>query len=140
MLFFRRSKLADAYEEKEGYLRRIEKLDQLTFADAKKEAQAIDAAAQKSFNSLVRMQSADVSKILDVHREVIAMIRLVRTAAIFHASGEIPAIADPFGDKLRFKRENGKTKIWSLGRDGTDQNGSGTWEESSPDIVLEILH
>jgi tetratricopeptide (TPR) repeat protein len=138
MLFFPRSRLANAFEEKESLLRRIEKLEPMSFDDAKKEANAIDASARTSSNFLVRRESPEISRILDVRREMIAMLRVVRAAAIFRATGQVPSIPDPLGDKLLFKKENGKTKIWSLGRDGKNQNGSGAWEEFRPDIVIEI--
>jgi hypothetical protein len=55
----------------------------------------------------------------------------------FLATGEMPNLADPFGDKLLYNQEGGKPKIWSIGSDGTNQNGVGNWQ-GRPDMVLEI--
>ena len=138
MLFFHRARFAEAYEEKEKQLKRIEELDRMSFADAQKEARAINAAASSSSNYLMQFSNPDVARTLVAYREVIAKLRLVRAAAGFLANGEVPALDDPFGDKLLFKEENGKTKIWSLGRDGKSQNGKGTWEDGTPDMVIEV--
>jgi hypothetical protein len=67
----------------------------------------------------------------------LAHLRLLRAATAVLATGEMPAIADPFGENLRFKREGNESKIWSIGSDGVDQNGTGNWE-GRPDVVIEL--
>jgi hypothetical protein len=138
MLFSPRSRLAAAFEERDSFLTRAEKLDEMSFVDAKKEAAAIDAAAKISPNFLIRVGSPEISRILVVHRATLTYLRVVRAAALYLANGEMPKIQDPFGDTLLFKEDAGKTKIWSIGADGKSQGGAGSWGDEKPDITIEV--
>lgn len=74
------------------------------------------------------------------NREKRAQLRLVRVEAHYRATGKILDLKDPFGDRLRLEVKDGKTKVWSLGLDGIDEGGKGTWEigQARTDIVVEL--
>jgi len=129
--------MLNAFQTRDALLKRMQDLDRMNFAAARKEADAISAEGEASPNTLVRMAMPGLSRTVAVHRETLAHLRLVRAGTEFLSAGKAPALADPFGDKLLYKKEGDKSRIWSIGRDGINQNGSGKWE-AQPDIVLEI--
>jgi hypothetical protein len=68
-----------------------------------------------------------------------AHLRILRTATHFRATGEVLDLDDPFGTKLLRQRDNDHIKVWSVGRDGVDQQGQGNWDAlPAQDIVLEV--
>jgi hypothetical protein len=136
-VMYPRTMAMEAVEERHAYVERFEKLNQKDFAAAKKEADAISAEVESSNNVLVRLTTPAASKVIIAHHKTLAGLRLIRAGAVFLATGDMPALADPFGDKLFHKQDGGKPKIWSIGSDGTNQNGIGNWE-GQPDMVLEI--
>ena len=72
-------------------------------------------------------------------RKLRAHFRLLRAASEFRATGQVPVLEDPFGDKLCQSRSGGRLKIWSIGPDGVDDGGTGEWVRTGKDIVLELL-
>ena len=130
----------DAFEERESYLRRTQKATTLGKAAAQKEAEAIQAETESSDNPITRMFTPSYSKSELAHREVLARLRLVRAATGYLATGKLPSLEDPFGSNLLNSQEGGKTKIWSLGTDGTDGGGVGGWPRvtNQQDIVIEL--
>lgn len=129
--------MLNAFQTRDALLKRMQTLDHMNFASARKEADAISAEGESSPNTLVRVAMPSMSKTIVAHREALARLRLVRAGTEFLSTGKMPALADPFGDKLFYKQEAGKSRLWSIGRDGINQNGNGKWE-AQPDIVLEI--
>jgi hypothetical protein len=72
-------------------------------------------------------------------RERRTQLRLLRAAAQYRATGEMPELADPFGVKLLSSTQGQKIKVWSVGRDRVDDGGKGGWKpQAGPDIVLEF--
>ncbi len=131
------SSMLETLEEKEEYMHRAEKLDQMNFADARKEIDLISAKAHASSNPIIRMSEPSLLKSTIAHRETLAHLRLLRAGTTFLATGETPTLADPFGGNLFYKQEARKWKVWSIGSDGTNQNGMGNWG-GRPDMVFEI--
>jgi hypothetical protein len=125
-------------EEKDGYLRRFEKLENVDFATAKKEVAAIDRDVSSSKNELIRIAMPNATRVLTGHHYALTRLLLLQAAAGFLATGQTPTLRDPFGDKLLSEQNGGKAKFWSLGRDGTNQNGRGDWVGGEPDLVFEI--
>lgn len=110
----------------------------MTFGAARKEADAIVAEVRSLPAGMVPwVGMPDPSKVLLAHHDPLARLRLLRSGTTFLATGEVPTVADPFGDTLLSRRESGKVILWRVGNDGTNQNGRGSWE-GGPDIVLEI--
>jgi hypothetical protein len=129
--------MLEAIEESDTFLHRAEEVEQMNFAEAKKRLDQFSAEAAASSGARGRLPEPDLLKSLVSQRETLAHLRLLRAATAVLATGEMPAIADPFGENLRFKREGNESKIWSIGSDGVDQNGTGNWE-GRPDVVIEL--
>jgi hypothetical protein len=124
-----------AFTELEPYLQRFAKLEDVPYGIARTEAAAIMAEGQKSPNALVHDDIPEFTRLLEVQREVRAKLRLLRSGITVITTGEMPAMTDPFGTNLRYRKDADSITIWSLGRDGKDQNGDG---EYTPDISLTI--
>jgi hypothetical protein len=135
---FPQATLLEAFEQNDAFVQRIKKVDQSNFATAKKEIDALSAEAAASPNLMVRDDLPSMLRSHAVHLEVLAKLRLVRAETLFRATGEMPAVADPFGTNLLFKEEPSGLKIWSIGYDGINHNGVGNWEQGKPDIVVQI--
>lgn len=130
---------ADAFNEIQDLYRRGENFDHETFAKVTLDVSRIEADAAKSANPLVRQGVPSVTALVVAHRAARALLRIVRAAAVYRATGEFPELDDPFGGKLLHRIENGKVKIWSVGKDGMDEGGHGTWNQpKAKDIVLEM--
>jgi hypothetical protein len=110
-----RATMLEAYEIKEDYMRRSSKFDQMSYEAAKNEANAIGMEAEASTNALVRMSMPSLLRTIEVHRETLANLRVVRAGAVILATGQMPKITDPFGTDLLYKEKDGKLKIWSRG-------------------------
>lgn len=71
-------------------------------------------------------------------------LRLLIMAAHCGTTREILELNDPYGDRLKHAKSEGKIRFWSLGRDGIDNGGVGGWTESwaepegGKDLVLEV--
>jgi hypothetical protein len=72
------------------------------------------------------------------HRETLAHLRILRTALAYLLGGPIPELDDPFGGKLSARMEEGRLRIWSIGRDGEDDGGRGSRRTRDQDIVMEV--
>jgi hypothetical protein len=127
----------EVFELKEKLLERVAKLDGMSFKEARDEADAIRKDAESSPNRLLPSMMPNVHRILITHRKTVAPLRLIRAGVRVLAGGTMPELADPFGDNLLYSEENGKMKIWSIGRDATIQGGFANWRGES-DLVLEL--
>src|SRR5262249_51579678 len=99
----------------EAYLHRVEKLDQMSFAEVRKEIDAISAETAASSDASVRMSASDLLRNIVTYRKVLADLRVLRAAATFLGTGEMIRLPDPFRDNLIYKDEGKKLKIWSVG-------------------------
>jgi hypothetical protein len=72
--------------------------------------------------------------------QVRARLRLLRIACKYRAIGEILDLPDPFGARLMTRKDGPRLKLWSVGRDGVDDGGIGSWKADSrdKDLVLEL--
>jgi hypothetical protein len=128
----------DAFEQMDPYLQRIANLEDLPYTQAKAQADQISEENRKSSNYFFREQDPKrVSKLLAVQREPRALLRLVRAAIAVRTTGNMPVIPDPFGTTLHSRRNSNRITIWSLGRDGIDQNGKSD-DTYQPDMVIEV--
>jgi hypothetical protein len=137
---FPQTTILDAFEQSERFIQRFEKVDPANYAAAKREMDAVALETQNSPNPIVRESVPNMSRILVARLEALTTLRLVRAGALLGATGKVQALADPFGTKLLLKQEGPDLKIWSIGPDGKDDNGSGEWGAFRPDMVLKIPH
>ena len=94
--------------------------------------------AARSWNPLFRMTASTPLSDGNSNRAYRARLRLLRVAVHWQAKGVILDLEDPFGAQLMHTQNGNTLKVWSVGRDRVDDGGSGTWEKSGKDIVLEI--
>jgi hypothetical protein len=73
-----------------------------------------------------------------LHRETITRLRLLRMAARYLADGAMTMLEDPFGDQMKYSADESCHKMYSVGINGADDGGTGTWSGWCPDIVLEL--
>jgi hypothetical protein len=63
-------------------------------------------------------------------------------AAHYRATGEVLELEDPLGAKMRTVKTGGTLQIWSVGSNGVDDGGAGTFKpqagKAQSDIVLEV--
>jgi len=137
--FSSRRMTLDAFEKRESYLQRSLNIDQVDFATAKKEAEAIEAEVDESPNPMIRLSTPSLSRAIVKQRETLARLRLLQAATGFLSTGKVPPLADPFGTNLN-STERLQLTIWSVGSDGNDNQGHGGWNSMLPDqdIVVEI--
>ncbi|HVR83879.1 MAG TPA: hypothetical protein VMU54_06170 [Planctomycetota bacterium] len=98
-----------------------------------------EAEVAKLKNPISRMLIPGLVGANRAGRERRTQLRLLRAAAQYQATGEMPELADPFGGKLLSSNQGQKVKVWSVGRDRVDNGGKGGWKPNAgPDIVLEF--
>lgn len=141
--FSRRLMAADAVIHIGRFMERYVRLESLPWSEWLMAHLELEKEIESAPNPLVSKChiSVPASSTSQRHRRV--QLRLLRAALHYRTSGEIPELEDPFGTRLRHSSSGDKLRIWSLGRDGVDQQGEGTWAESpqqarGPDVVLEI--
>jgi len=128
----------DGAERMDRALDRMAKAESLPWAEARKEMDAVVEEGRSSWNPVARIALPGLGGSSDVVRERQAQLRLLRTAVRFKRTGEILELDDPLGSKLHVSRTGGALKVWSSGRDGVDDGGTGGWQAKSKDIVLEL--
>jgi hypothetical protein len=129
---FARGMWADAVTEVEGYMRRMEATEKMHFVVAEAELSRINTEERAATNPMTSALLPKVSSYLELQRSTQTQLRLLRAGASYRVSGSVPNLDDPFGAKLLHKEENGKMKIWSVGTDGRNADGTGD------DIVVEV--
>jgi hypothetical protein len=68
-----------------------------------------------------------------------SILRLLRTAVHYYATGNFPDLDDPFGGKLRHAETEISVRIWGVGNNGVDDGGKGDWPNTGhEDISIEI--
>jgi hypothetical protein len=128
---------AAAFHETDGWVRRIKDMDLRPWAEERGAEKEILAEREKFSNS-VTLCFYFIHSYHRVRREKMALLRLLRTAVHYRLTGEIVILDDPFGSKLLHRESESKLKIWSVGIDGVDDGGTGGWEASNKDIVLQV--
>ena len=127
------------FEKRDAYAQRFQNIDLVNFAEATKEAKSSRPKWMRPGIPFSGSMRTNLTKVLANHREPLSRLRLLRAATTLLATGQMPKLADPFGSDLLFSREPGKVKIWSVGSDGENQEGRGSWKlVPGQDLVLEI--
>ncbi len=142
--FSERLVIVDAFETGVAVSRLTMKAAGKSWKEAIQIEDEINAEFRRPKNPLLR-QFAEIQETLsnsprrNMYRERRAQLRLLRTAAHFRATGELLALDDPYGDKIRASVTETRLKLWSVGCDGVDDGGTGSWDgRKGKDIVLEV--
>jgi hypothetical protein len=129
----------NAYDRNCENVERAAQAAEGSWSESRSVAGSIDADIRKSWNPVTRTMTAAASSSSERPvRERLAQVRLLRVATRYRRTGEILYLDDPFDGKLKTAKSGEGLKIWSIGADGMDQGGKGTWKaQPGPDIVLE---
>jgi hypothetical protein len=137
--------LIDAFQTDRFWHRRLSDAAGKPWREAREVLQEIAAEERISNNPVLRRGGglADLfvagSTSRNHFREFRAQLRLLRSAAAYRAAGDIPALEDPYGDKILSSSTGARLKIWSVGADGIDDGGTGEWYRwKGKDLVLEL--
>jgi len=135
--FSPRLAFASAFEQIHEMNQRGGASDDLPWPEEETLISELRREARSSKNPIVQMSSPvqDTGRYV---RERKAQLRLLRAAAIWKASGTCPELDDPFGNRLLHSEKDGVLRVWSVGRDGNDHGGVGSFRpEAGKDILLE---
>lgn len=125
--------MVDAAERHLDFMRRAAAAK--TWADTQRVWKEIEAEAQASPNPFTRILTPGLGSSRKVVTQRLAQLRLLRMAVALRA-GQALSLEDPFdGKPLRAD----PAKLWSVGDDGADDGGQGTWRgNGTSDLVLEL--
>jgi hypothetical protein len=124
---------AAAVEEVETLNERAIKALDLPWNERRAFYEQMNRELMATSNMFVRFAPAPIRS-ASYQETVRAKLRLLRAAVGFLRTGTVPELDDPFGTRIR----HSPGKIWSVSKDGRDENGAGSWEADGRDIVLEI--
>lgn len=136
-LFSTRLLEAEAFVKAEKWSKRMTNATTLSWAEELREWAEISGEAASSGNALAARNVKQYGPSGN-RRARLTQLRLIRMAAQYMASGEVPEIDDPLGTSLRHRLIGNKLQVWSVGMDGVDDDGSGDWSLKGKDIVLEV--
>ena len=129
---------ASAFQQTYDLNKQIAQSDDLSWAEVQNMESELENEGRSSKNPLVQLFNAGTQSTGRVLRDLKAQLRLLRTAAIWRATGTCPELDDPFGGKLLHSDKDGVLRVWSVGRDGIDHGGVGTWSAAfGKDTLLE---
>jgi hypothetical protein len=128
---------ADAFDQSLAAMRRLATLEDKPWTEAKKVAGELNQEVQGCVNPILKITMSGLSG-GSLPRERKAQLRILRTAVRYRATGELLDLEDPFATKLSHAEKDVTLKLWSVGKDGNDDGGSGEWKPQGKDIVLEI--
>ena len=122
--------LVEAWTTLQDMVRRTAETTTRPWGEAGRVNRDIEAEAKATSNAIVTNMIPGLIKSHQASREGLARLRMLR---MLH--GGATGLEDPFGGKLL----SDGVKVWSIGADGVDGNGSGTWKPASRgDIVLDL--
>jgi hypothetical protein len=128
--FSQRLMVADAWTTLQDLTRRSAATATAPWAEAQRVAAGVRADAKSSSNEVVQIMGAELGTADRASREARAQLRMLR---VLH--GGAVGLDDPFGGKLL----SDGARVWSVGSDGVDNGGAGTWNPASTgDIVLTL--
>jgi hypothetical protein len=141
--FSERLVLVDAFQSGIQWAGRMKEAADKPWKEAREIQDRARARMADPKNPLIRelfriQESLSSSPAHDSFRDCRARLRLLRAAARFRATGELLALDDPYGDKIRSSITETRLKLWSVGADGVDDGGTGGWDSRGKDIVLEV--
>jgi hypothetical protein len=136
--FSPRLTFASAFEEAHSIMKRASAVDELPWPEARKILTDSEQEGRSSKNPIVRMVVPGFLSSARALRDRRTQLRLLRTAAIWRATGACPELDDPFGTILLHSEKDGVLRAWSVGRDGIDRGGVGGWKpDAGKNTVLE---
>jgi hypothetical protein len=130
---------ADAVERISESVADAARAESLPWADSQKELRRIETQARKGWNPLSSIAVPSMVQESFIGRLSRARLRALRIAVHARATGKVLDLDDPFGAKMRTEEKEGRLRIWSVGKDGVDDGGTGDWKTGDKDLVLELM-
>jgi hypothetical protein len=129
---------ADAVERIHEAMVAAAKADLLPWLESQAELQRIETASAKAWNPISSIAAPSTVRQSAIARQRRAHLRALRIGLHWASTGKLVELDDPFGAKMRTEEKDGKLRIWSVGKDGVDDGGTGDWKAESKDIVLDL--
>jgi hypothetical protein len=143
---------AEALEFWDGQVRRLLERESKGYAEVLEQRGMTLEEAFESRNPIIRHSHNFIEARGWIELLRMAQLRLLRIAAHYRATGDIPDLQDPFGSVVLHAEKGPRMKFWSLGADGRDDGGDGGREDrwySAPlpgvassgpprDVVIEV--
>ncbi len=134
-------KVASGWAELRRWHIQLTEAERKLWPEARRIAEWAEAEQAAPRSELARRNMAPFfrSRLVQV-RACRARLRLLRAAAHHRATGIFLELEDPFGTRIRHASTPERILIWSVGQDGVDHGGVGTWNSSraGTDLVFEI--
>jgi hypothetical protein len=134
---------ADAFEKIADAVGRMSEADDGPWPESRDLLARLNAELGGCPNPIARIAPDEILRSDVTHRGGRAQLRLIRTAARYRATGEILELEDPFGGKLRSRPDDDSIMLWSVGPQGRDHGGVGTFSvdaegREEQDILLRL--
>src|SRR5579862_4858462 len=131
---------AEAFATIAAAVRQLENADERPWGESRDLLRKLSAELAAHPNPIIQTAPEEVLASDLLHRGHRAQLRLLRLATHFQATGEVLDLGDPFGGKLARNLAHDTLKAWSVGPEGTDHGGIGSYhfDPGVKDIVLEV--
>ncbi len=131
---------AEAFATIGGAVRQLKDADERPWAESRDLLRKLGAQLATHPNPIIQTAPEEVLASDLEHRGHRAQLRLLRMAAHYRSTGEVLDLDDPFGGKLVRNLANDTLKAWSIGPEGLDHGGIGSFhfDPEVRDILVEV--
>ncbi|HVE42347.1 MAG TPA: hypothetical protein VNM14_20855 [Planctomycetota bacterium] len=132
---FFRLLFADGFDRMVDMMEGAAKAETLPWQEVEAQRVVLERKARSGWNPLTKELMPGLGGTNKVTRHRLAQLRTLRMAIRGKLGGDALDLDDPFGAKLK---SDGALKTWSVGPDGADDGGDGSWDLKGKDIVLDL--
>lgn len=131
---------AEAFAVIAAAVKRLGEADERPWAESKDLLKSLSAELAAHPNPIIQTAPEEVLASDLLHRGHRAQLRLLRMAAHYRSTGEVLDLDDPFGGKLIRSLANDTLRVWSVGPEGKDHGGQGTFHfaPDAKDVLIEV--
>ena len=131
---------AEAFATMAAAVRRLQEADERPWIESRDLLKKLSAELSTHPNPIIQTAPEEVLASDLLHRGHRAQLRLLRAAVHFKATGEVLDLDDPFGGKLLRSLANETLKVWSVGPEGVDHGGTGSFhfDPDGKDVVVDV--
>jgi len=131
---------AEAFAMMAAAVRRLREADERPWAESRDLLRSLSAELAAHPNPIIQTAPEEILASDLQHRGHRAQLRLLRMAAHYRSTGEVLDLDDPFGGKLVRALANDTLRVWSVGPEGLDHCGIGSFhfDPDAKDIVLSV--
>jgi hypothetical protein len=131
---------AEAFATMASAVRRLREADERPWAESRDLFRTLSAELAAHPNPIIQTAPEEILASDVLHRGHRAQLRLLRMAAHYRSTGEVLDLDDPFGGKLVRALANDTLRVWSVGPEGLDHGGTGSFhfDPEAKDILVEV--